>query len=51
LAAPFREEERPDILDEVVGRANEEFGINADRAVTMIEDAEAAAEEVANLFT
>ncbi|MGH1488811.1 MAG: HDOD domain-containing protein [Acidimicrobiales bacterium] len=50
LAAPFREEDRPDILDEVVTRANEEFGINSDRAVSMIEDAEAAAEDLSNLF-
>ncbi len=50
LAAPFREEERPDIVDEVVSRASEEFGINSDRAASMIEDAEAAAEDLANLF-
>lgn len=50
LAAPFREEDRPDILDEVVSRASEEFGIGSDRAVSMIEEAEAAAEDLASLF-
>lgn len=50
LAAPFREEDRPDIVEEVVGRANEEFGIHSDRAVSMIEEAEAAAEDLASLF-
>lgn len=50
LAAPFREEDRPDILEEVIVRADEEFGLKPDRTSAMIEQAEADAEEVANLF-
>ncbi len=50
LAAPFREEDRPDILEEVIVRANEEFGMKTDRAAALIEQAEADADEVANLF-
>lgn len=50
LAAPFREEDRPDILEEVIVRADEEFGLKPDRTAAMIEQAEADAEDVASLF-
>lgn len=50
LAAPFREQECPDILDAVVGRATEEFGLAADHVVAMIDQATADADEVASLF-
>ncbi|MGI9598578.1 MAG: HDOD domain-containing protein [Acidimicrobiales bacterium] len=50
LAAPFREEERPDIREQVITRANEEFGLQPDRVETMIEEAERDAVEVAGLF-
>jgi HD-like signal output (HDOD) protein len=51
LAAPFREEDRPDIADAVITRADEQFGLAPDRVVGLIEQAETDAGEVAALFT
>ena len=50
LAAPFRETEMAPQRDAVVARAAEEFGMQADRVVELLDDAEAEAVEVASMF-
>ncbi len=50
LAAPLREQDRPDIVDLVVDRARDEFGLETDRVVSLIEQASSDADDVAMLF-
>lgn len=50
LASPLREIEMASVTEAIVARATEEFGLEADRVVAIIEQAEADAVEVANLF-
>jgi HD-like signal output (HDOD) protein len=50
LAAPLREVEPASVRDSVVTRAVEEYGLSADQAVAILDDAEVEAAEVAALF-
>ena len=50
LAAPLREQERPEIVDLVVDRARDEFGLETDLVVALIERATNDAHDVARLF-
>lgn len=50
LAAPFREGEDPDVLERVITRACEEFGLDPDHVVNLLLEAEAEAGGVAAMF-
>lgn len=50
LAAPLREVEPASIREQVITRATEEYGLDADRTVAILDRAESEAAEVAGLF-
>ena len=50
LAAPIRESDRPDVIEGIVTRASEQYGMAADEVVELLAAAETEAVEVASLF-